>query len=147
MCVQIDACDAYTRTSRSALIEACGEHMPSMLKYHRMAYGGDDEFIMLWQGQVMDTVRNRFGEWQGAPLGMHGFCLGNIKLMRSLFTVTTVPHVWRMFGDDPGIGPALMAWIADDLTLVTGRENALYLIDFYTSTGTEASLHGQSAEE
>ena len=79
VCVQIDACDAYTRTSRSALIEACGEHMPSMLKYHRMAYGGDDKFVMLWQGQVLDTVRNRFGVWQGAPLGMHGFCLETLN--------------------------------------------------------------------
>ena len=55
VCIQIDACDAYTRTSRSALIEAFEEHMPSRLKYHRMAYGGDDKFIMLWQGQVIDT--------------------------------------------------------------------------------------------
>ena len=29
VCVQIDACDAYTRTSRLALIEACGEHRES----------------------------------------------------------------------------------------------------------------------
>ena len=35
-----------------------------------------------------------------------------------------------MFGDDPGIGLALMAWIANDLTLVTQRKHALYLIDF-----------------
>ena len=98
-----------------------------MLKYHRMAYGGADEFIMLWQGQVMDVVQNRFGVWQGAPLGMHGFCLGNIRLMRSLFNYCAT-H--RMFDNDPAIGPALPAWIADDLTLVTRRKNALYLIDF-----------------
>ena len=92
-----------------------------------MAYGGDDEFIMLWQGQVIDTVQNRFGVWQGAPLGMHGVCLGNIKLMQSLFDYCVT---WRMFDDDPGIGPALPAWIADDLTLVTRRKNALFLIDY-----------------
>ena len=57
---------------------ACEEHMPSMLKYHRMAYSRDEEFIMLWQGQVLSTVRNCFGVWQGAPLGMHRFCLGNV---------------------------------------------------------------------
>ena len=92
--------------------------MPSMLKYHRMAYGGDDEFIMLWQGEVMDTVRNRFGVRQGAPLRMHGFCLGNIKLIQSLFNYCAT---WRIFGDDPGIGPALMAWIADDPLSLRGK--------------------------
>ena len=127
VCIQIDASDAYTRTSRPALIEACEEHMPSMLKYHRMAYGGSDEFVMLWQGQVIDVVLNKFGVWQGAPLGMHGFGLGNIKLMQSLFNFS-VTH--RMFDEDPGIGPALPAWIADDLTLVTRRKNALSLIDY-----------------
>ena len=106
------AMHAYTRTSGSALIEACGEHMPSMLKYHRMAYSGDDEFVMLWQGQVLDTVRNCFGVWQGAPLRMHSFCLGNIKLMRSLFNYSAT---CQMFGDVPGIRLALMACIADDL--------------------------------
>ena len=35
-----------------------------------------------------------------------------------------------MFDEDPGISPALPAWIADDLTLVTRRKNALYLIDY-----------------
>ena len=34
-----------------------------------------------------------------------------------------------MFNKDPGISPALPAWIADDLTLVTRQKNALYLID------------------
>ena len=115
------------RTLRLALIEACKEHMPSMLKYHQMAYGGADEFIVLWQGQVIDTVRNCFGVWQGAPLGMHSFCLSNIKLMQLLFDYCVT---WRMFDDDPGIRPALPAWIADNLTLVTRRKNALFLIDY-----------------
>ena len=56
VCIQINACDAYTRTSRPALIKAYKEHMPLMLKYHQMAYRGDDELIMLWQGQVINTV-------------------------------------------------------------------------------------------
>ena len=34
VCIQIDTCDAYMRTSRSALIGACEEHMLLMLKYH-----------------------------------------------------------------------------------------------------------------
>jgi hypothetical protein len=55
--------------------------MPLMLKYHHMAYRGSDEFVMLWQGQVIDVVLNKFGVWQGALLGMHRFGLGNIKLM------------------------------------------------------------------
>ena len=92
-----------------------------------MAYGGDDEFIMPWQGQVINTVRNHFSVWQGAPLGMHSFCLSNIKLMQSLFNYCVT---WRMFDDDLGIGPALPAWIADDLTLVTQQKNALFLIDY-----------------
>ena len=82
---------------------------------------------MLWQEQVINTVRNRFSVWQGAPLSMHGFCLGNIKLMQSLFDYCAT---WRMFDHDPAIMPALPAWIADDLTLVTRRKNALFLIDY-----------------
>ena len=127
VCIQIDACGAYMRTSRLALIEACKEHMPSMLKYHRMAYGRHDEFIMLWQGQVINTIQNCFSVWQGAPLVMHGFCLSNIKLMQLLFNYCAT---WRMFDDDLGIRPALPAWITDNLPLVTRRKNALFLIDY-----------------
>ena len=131
VCLQIDACDAYTRTSRPALIEACEEHMPSMLKYHRMAYGGADEFIMLWQGQVMDVVQNHFGVWQGAPLGMHGFCLGNIRLMRSLFDYCAT-H--RMFDDDP-----------DHRSGIAGMDRRPDRL--HPTGGTEKPLHSQSAEE
>jgi hypothetical protein len=35
-----------------------------------------------------------------------------------------------MFDEDPGISPALPAWIADNLTLVTRQKNALSLIDY-----------------
>ena len=59
--------DAYTRTSRPALIKAC-EHVPSMLNYHRMAYGGEardgiwgrGDFVMMWQGALLGIVKNRF---------------------------------------------------------------------------------------
>jgi hypothetical protein len=35
-----------------------------------------------------------------------------------------------MFDEDPSISPALPAWIADNLTLVTRQKNALSLINY-----------------
>ena len=60
-------------------------------------------------------------------MGMHGFCLGNLQFMKSLYEYCAT---WRIFDHNPGIMPSILASIADDLTLVTRRKNALFFIDY-----------------
>ena len=98
----------------------------AQVQYHRMAYGSEDEFVMMWQGKTIRIVKNRFGVWQGAPLGMHGFCLSNMQFMKSLYEYCAT---WRIFDHNPGVVLTILAWIADDLTLMTRRKNSLFLID------------------
>ena len=76
---------------------------------------------------------------------MHGFCLGNMQLMQSLFSYCAT---WQIFSDNPAIMPAIMAWIVDDLARVAQRKNSLYLTNYIPQLAPKhASVSGQPHED
>ena len=98
----------------------------TLYRYQHMTLYEPSKLVMLWQDEVLNTINNAYGVWQGAPLGMHNFCLSAIDFCMLLITFN-FPH--RIF-ESPSVLPASHVLIADDLTVTMRQNNIVHTLKF-----------------
>ena len=133
----LDFSDSFTRCSRTRVLEQTMQSFPTLYRYQHMTLYELSELVMLWQGAVIGKIPNAYGVWQGAPLGMHNFCLSTVDFCMSIIEFN-YPH--RIFAN-PAIFLASYAMIADDLTMVTRLQNMVDTLNFIVKEAPKHNLH------
>ena len=129
--------DGFTRCSQVRVLEQTMQSFLTLYQYQHMTLYELSELVMLWQGAVIGKILNAYGVWQGAPLGMHNFCLSTVNFCMSLIEFNCLHRIFA----NPVIFLASYVMIAGDLTSATRLQNMVDTLSFIMKEAPKHNLH------